>query len=271
MTAPIPFGPCQQWVTAEDLGTCVDGATPDEIAAAARLATRMMFLLSGKKWSGVCDYEEHPCAGLTCGPGPDGRWLLWGLGYVPAVPVHLDGGWQNIPIAGGACRVDCIRLPGPVSSLTVWVDGQVLTEGVDYRLTGWRDVCRMNHLLWPVNSDPMIAKEDPGSFAFVFTRGNPIPQVAKDMAIVYGRRRILPMVCEQNCAQLVQEGLSSASADGISLNFQDMLGADPFKTGTVGIGIVDEWLRAENPRNRRGRTMRVYRADDPNRRTRRYT
>lgn len=271
-TAP-PEGPCEPWVTAEDIGDCVPGATDAEKAAAARFSTRMLWLLSGKKWPGACTYEQHVCLGLTCGPLGDGVWgLYWPGGpFTPSVPVRLDGGWQNIPVDGAACRVDCLRLPGPVNAVEVWVDGVQLVYGVDYRLSGWRDLWRLGGLHWPVASDPTLDKEEPGSFVVIFSRGRPVPQVAKDMATVYARLRVLPLVCERSCAGLVQEGLDSMSADGVTISWADLLGSDPTVSQRTGVPIVDEWLRAENPNNRRGRTLRGYSTAFRGRRSRRWT
>lgn len=267
------FGPCEPWVTPDDIpDDCVpEGATAAEIAMACRFASRTLWLLSGKKWTGPCPQEEHPCAGLTCGLSLDGRWVLWGLGYVPSVPVHIEGGWVNIPLGGGRCQVDCLELPGPITSIEVWVDGVQLVEGVDYRVSGWRAVCRIPQgTFWPVDADPTLPKEEPGSFAMVFTRGKPVPQIARDMAQLYAIRRILPMVCTAGCMNQMQEGLESASADGINLAWQNMGGDNPLAEQRTGIGIIDEWLRAENPRNRRGRTMRVYSVGSASRRNRRW-
>lgn len=270
-------GPCQQWVTPDDLTGCrlPDGVTDEAKLLACEFASRMLYKLSGRKYSGACVDEEHPAVGFTCGPWHDGRFGLWGRdsGF-PMFPFHSEGGWSNLVGWSPAQQVSSIWLAGPVTSVDeVWVNGVQLTAEVDYKIAGFAELCRLPvGTYWPVDADPTVDKDQPGSFYVKWHRGQPIDDICTAMAKLYAVAKIVPLICSSGgCGSAFLDGAAHVSADGVSVDsIEALLLQSAQGRSRTGVPIVDAWLDMENPTGRRGR-RRSYRADMPERKTRHWT
>jgi hypothetical protein len=272
----IRLGPCETWVTASDLQDCAAqlpaGAEACDLQLAAQYATENLWRFSGRQYGGLCVDRVRPCIGVNC--LYDGVVTLDGLsnGYrysYPSIPTRRSGEWRNIPLcAGGRCHLPCIVLPGPVHSiLQVLVDGVVLDPS-RYEIAGHRQLCRTDGDKWPCHQDMSLDATETGTFEVTWTRGTPVPDVAKRMARIYALRRLLPMICEANDCNPAAENVEIMSADGVTVDFLDT--NDETRHMRTGIPVVDEWLNSVNP-YKRTRRARVYRADNPARASRKFT
>ncbi len=275
MAAP-PTGPCELWVTPEELEECPErlpqGYTQDDLLVAATLASQNLYRFSGRQYGGQCTDHVRPCVGINT--ATNGQIILtWlvprGFPY-PTLPVHTTDGWQNIGCSGAGCWVPCVFLPGPVSDITeVRVDGQVLTKGTDYKVSGYSQLCRTDGQLWPIGQDMTKELTEDGTFYVEWTRGKPIDIVQKRMAREYALQRIIHLLCTKMATcDVSNEGVVTLSADGVSAAFDSF--TELAAAGKTGIKLVDEWLGSVNPYGRKRRAI-VGRADAHSRHGRKWT
>jgi hypothetical protein len=273
-----PKGPCQLWTTVEAVRACApavpDDVTDEQVELAVMLASQNLYRFAGRQYGGLCQDSVRPCVGVNCGMDGVvslGAGALSGFRYhYPSLPQRLGREWENVSLcAGQKCMLPCVVLPGPVVSIDeVLVDGAVVDPSA-YEISGYRKLCRTDGGKWPCGQDMSLPTTSVGTMQVDWTRGTPVDVVASQMATIYARRRLLPLICETGaCGDVTDEGIDLMSADGVTTDFYDT--NDPAGFMRTGIRIVDEWLDGINPK-RRTRRMRIGRADNPARASRKFT
>lgn len=178
MASP-PSPPCSPWTTPEDVRACCGGLDPAyDLTDSIQFASEILWRLSGRQFSGVCERTLRPCQGDNCGCKTDMAWGAlaasgwhWAMWPYPSSPVRLGGGlsgWTNCwgcgeGIGGGGfngsttcsgqCNLSCVTLPAPISEVyEVVLDGQLLDPSA-YKVDAYRRVCRVDGGNWPCTNN----------------------------------------------------------------------------------------------------------------------
>jgi hypothetical protein len=163
------LGPCTSWVTAQEVADCRGDTTSSDVSIyddAAVMASQLLFFVSGRQFTGVCQRTVRPCA--------DGC-LHWLAAYPgPPYPVWEGHGWTGF---GGCPPLSKVKLPGyPVREIVqVKIDGDEVDPS-GYRLDGWRWLVRMadsNRVarFWPGCSRLDLDDDEAGTFAVTYLHG----------------------------------------------------------------------------------------------------
>lgn len=274
------YGPCNTWI---------DGAYVNQWAGAslavgssdylldpyAEFASQLMYELTARQFQGTCQRKVRPCR-QTCQCWGAGT-AVGGLGpwYWPSgISGYWWGGWSWISECGDTCgcgHESYVRLAGyPIQRiLQVKVNGDVLVEGVDYRLDGRRDLIRLADLtadpvvdrFWPACQDLSLPDTEPGTYSVTYEWGAPPPEGGKLAA-----------------AQLAVELFRASPANGGECRLPNRVErvvrqgitmdrivpvADMLRAGQTGLGLVDAFIAMTNPQNAKRRSA-VYSPDvDP--------
>lgn len=162
------LGPCDAWVTAEDLATCcgieVSSDTNDALEAAAEAASDVLFTLSGRQYRGVCGpVTVRPC-------GTRNRC------YTPGRDDHIR--------SCGCAPLSTVLLPGyPVLEIgLVKIDGEVVPPS-EYRLDERRKLVRLadadgDMQWWPACQRLDLADTEERTFSVTYYYGVAAPSLA---------------------------------------------------------------------------------------------
>ncbi|NGO66806.1 hypothetical protein [Streptomyces boncukensis] len=261
---------CDPWPT--DL-TCCDlpeGTETETIDRWTRVASIMLWMLSGRRWGPSCPVEVRPCR-RSCldGWGYGIRWDSSG----PWVPYKgVDGLWRNASpcscTGGCSCGELCeVYLPGPVYDIVkVDVDGDELPapdpdQGVigAYRVDAPGMLVRTDGECWPTCQDMAAPSGTPGTFTVTYRTGLPLDEAAiaavSDLACHY-----IKGCGGSSCGCKSNKNVSRLNRQGFEMEF-----ADPtliYSEGRTGLPLVDAWLAAVNP-GRLASASRVYSPDLP--------
>lgn len=279
------YGPCIPWID----GNYVDewargqGAT-DQLGIGsssylldpyAEMAGQLMYELTARQFQGTCSRKVRPCRQSCQCFGSDPA--LGGLGpwYWPStISAYWWGGWSWVNECGDKCGCGSesyIRLAGyPIQRIQeVLLNGQVLVEGVDYRLDGRRDLIRLADLTadpvvdryWPTCQDLSLPDTEPGTYSVTYEWGAPPPEggklAAAQLAVELWRASPgnggeckLPNRVER----VVRQGITMDRIVPV---------ADMLRAGQTGLGLVDAFIALTNPQKAKRRSA-VYSPDiDP--------
>ena len=176
---PSP-GPCNAWVTNEQVALCCSadvGTDYDLYEDAAVSASRLLWEFSGRLYSGSCDRTVRPCASRGC----DG-WQVLSRGHVISWS-DLTWTYPDEATHCGCRALSRIKLSGyPVNEIIeVKIDGDVVDPDT-YRLDEWHYLTRKNDLLWPGCQDLSRDDTEDGTFSVRYTYGQNPPQAGQDAA-----------------------------------------------------------------------------------------
>lgn len=243
--------PCEPWPL--DLSCC--SGLPDDVDPAlvekwARVATKILFALSGRRWGPSCPIPVRPCA-RSCleRAGLIARWGTVGSRWVPYI--GPGGRWFNASVC--ACDTDCsctdlceVWLEGPVYDVVdVWLDGETLPESayrLDYTDRGTMLV-RTDGGCWPECSDMQAACDQLGSFCVEYRTGLELDEDA--IAAVSELACEFVKACVPGCDCRLPGKLKRVIRQGVVVEM-----ADPttiFAEGRTGLPLADLWLSAVNP------------------------
>lgn len=173
-------GPCNAWVTNEQVAICCSadvGTDYDLYDSYATSASRLLWELSGRLFSGTCDRTVRPCISRDCG-----GWQVLSRGHVIE--------WSGLTWMSPEYRTTCgcralprIKLAGyPLREiLEVKIDGDVVDPNT-YRLDEWHYLTRKNNLYWPSCQDLSRDDTEDGTFSVEYTYGQNPPQAGQDAA-----------------------------------------------------------------------------------------
>lgn len=211
-------GPCVDWITGADVFDCAPCsgiAVGDQDAAIAaemaEVASRIVYLLSDRRYPGVCSDTVRPCC-------PCKSTDLRSCGCSTSHEITLGG----YPI---------------VSISAVKIDGVAFT---DYRVDDYRWLRRTDGDDWPCCQDLDLADTEPETFSVAFTWGRTPPAdgilAAKRLACE------LYQACVGGACKLPSR-IRSAVRQGVEIGFLDPM--EFLDSGKVGIYEVDLFLVAE--------------------------
>lgn len=233
--------PCADWITADDVfdcGACASIAVGDQdatlAASVAEAASRILFLLSGRRYPGVCTDTVRPCK----------RSRRWGPGWLSA---RWEPSWGYCSCGAGTWT-DCtcshrgeITLGAyPVISITqVLIDGSVLAPSA-YRLDDYRWLRRIDGDAWPSTQDLDEATTETDTWAVTYTWGRAAPEDG----IIAAKR----LACElyQACAGgdcALSKQAQSVARQGVEITFESA--EELFGNGRTGLYEVDLFLETE--------------------------
>lgn len=251
MVAAPTAGTCSPWITGDDLPTtcCTD---PDIRDTAAVISSNILYRLSGRQYPGICERTVRPCTAGCAVP----RWPAyrdhWWLAEQTAT-----GSWSYPAVhywRGGTCvdrcRLPTVVLPGPVVSITqIVADGTILDPGA-YRVTGYRNLNRIDGGHWPctqrldLNSGIGGA---PGTWQVTYQYGRLPDAGGIQAAQMYGCE-IAKALCPADATTgecKLPERTRTVVREGIT--FDIVASLDFLDNGKTGLGFVDAWLASVNP------------------------
>lgn len=272
--APGPvLGPCRTWIEGEDLvALCGADAEADAqlLDAVAVESSMLMYEISGRQFSGLCETTVRPC-----GDPQNGCWTYnwgagiyawwgWGAGYGwgwYGPPMGL-GGSQGGPLCG-CSPLSRVKLSGyPVREiLEVKINGDVLpatyTDGSpQYRLDDWTWLTRMNdpaadgtNARWPGCQVLALDDTEQGTFSVRYRHGNDPPPLGIEAAKQFACELYASMTggdCKipNNVTKIVRQGLTQERVTPL---------AQMLRAGGTGIIAVDAFMAAYNPSGLRRR------------------
>lgn len=228
-------GPCQPWVSADDVAACCDfAATTSTLDWAATIASDLLYELSGHRYSGVCETTVRPCASHVSCWVPIDRWFA------------ADCGCQ---------RLSMIRLAGyPVREIVeVLIDDEVVAP-YDYRLQRQRELVRLNGDTWPA-CQRLELDGGEGTFFVTYTYGQepPLAGVAAATQLACQIARQCPGggdgATTGDCE--LPAGTVRISRQGLTIDTQE-LGLWMLGALRTGMPMVDSFLAGYGaPRQRR--------------------
>lgn len=259
--------PCEPWPL--DLSCCpeAEDADPEQVERWARVATVVLWRMSGMRWGPSCPVVVRPCGRSCWDEAGLGRWLPGVVGG-RWVPYQDAGGvWRNASLCG--CRTSCsctqlceVRLDGPVYDIvSVWIDG------VEYAPEAWRldgntlVMVGTDGVCWPACQDLTLPGTEPGTAEIVYRTGLRLDAAA------------IAAVSELTCHYL--KGCSTAGSgscgscrpnprvsrvdrQGVTIDMIDPTAL--YADGRTGQPLADQWLATVNP-YRRWSPSRVYSPD----------
>jgi hypothetical protein len=224
-------GPCSLWTNVDQITACcatTEGedqfVTIAKLTQAAEAASRTLWQLSGRLFSGACQKRVHICG--------DGN----GCCYQVLSRGHVIGDFRHQ-------RSFKVLLDGyPVREISeVKVAGAVLDPST-YRLENYRWLVRTDGLPWPTCRPPIANLED-NSALYVFGQDPPIT----------GQLAAAQLACEayKQCAGsndcLLPSGATRVTRQGITIEMSWMSYDSTLRAWKSGLGDVDAFLNAENP------------------------
>ncbi|MGO4747799.1 hypothetical protein AB4212_04035 [Streptomyces sp. 2MCAF27] len=258
---PLHPGPCAPWPL--DLSCCdlPEGRDETDVERWSRVATTILFNLSGRRWGPSCPYTVRPCRRTCLDAYPlTVSWAAAG----PWVPyLGTDGVWRNASVCG--CKSDCscgelceVRLEAPVHDiLAVEIDGQTLPPDA-YRVDAGGLLVRTDGGCWPDCQDMAAPVGESNTFAVTYRIGLPLD----DAAIAAFSELVCHYVkgCGPGCGCKAtnNKNLTRLQRQGVELEF-----ADPtliYSEMRTGLPLVDAWLVSVNP-YRQTSPSRVYSPD----------
>jgi hypothetical protein len=265
MTTPTPSGPCEPWPFDPQCCAPADGATEAQILRARRIATELLYRLSGMQYGPSCPITVRPCL-RKCAEGSSlFAGALWSSPWIP----YVDGAgvWRNASVCG--CRQSCsctelseISLDGTVYDIVSVQLGPDVMPAEDYRLDyakGWRLV-RLDGEAWPSCQDMAAEVGDEGAFAVTYRTGIPLDysgQAAYDALVCHLLRECGGVGA---CSCKLPANVTRVSRQGVDIEFAEA--TELRLNGWTGVPATDAWLRAVNPYGQTS-PSRVYSVDYP--------
>jgi len=261
--APLDFtasgpivGPCSSWITGAEVDSfCSSGSSmaggPD-YDFAARMASEILFELSGRQFAGACTSIVRPCAqscGCWGGGGFIGQLAISGAAQL-GVPINWTGGsWECGGISCGCGVLSEVILDGyPVTGITAVKINGVVQAPSTYRLDQYRRLVCTNSQLWPVCQDLTRDDTQQGTWSVAYTHGMEPPLAGKQAACQLGCQLKLAMG-GQSCQ--LSESVQEVARQGVRVTkgrLATLVNAISEKPEGTGLALVDAFLVAYNRR-----------------------
>lgn len=278
MSVPGPvLGPCESWIDGADVAACGacalnEGSDTSSLDQVAIDASVVLYEISGRLFTGLCDHVVRPCrSGCSCWGSESLGLGAWGWGWASGADPGGYWGWRNE--CGDRCgcgSLSKVKLGGyPVREIVaVTIGGEVLDPLDDdgnpnYRLDGRRWLVRMDSptggkRLWPSCQNLALDSSEGGTFEVTYRSGIDPPEI--------GRRAAAELACQLAIACglaggdcLLPQGTTRITRQGVTVE-RELLTGWFDSTKTTGLPAVDLFLRGFWT-NRRGRRPAVYSPD----------
>lgn len=230
----IVTGPPALWAQPTDIcAPCsTDAFTPGLVDRMLRVATDVLYELSGRQYPGVLNAVVHPTVQCSCAPARR-TGLLW-------TRHHLDD----------PCRQRITLGAYPLRTVTeVIVDGEVVASDA-YRIESNRYLARIDGGSWPAFTDD----DDPDAFKVTLTWGLAPPASGVAAAAALACQLLLATDPNADGCQL-PERVQVVSRQGVSFALIDPM--EFLTEGRTGIYLVDLFLGSVNPNGLRQAPMVV--------------
>jgi hypothetical protein len=257
------FGPCQPWIDCGDIRAVCEAEGDDALLdGIAAMASQIMFLISGRQYTGNCERTVRPCETVqnACWGGMNG-WVGWPWAWT------WDGGsWGWYDSMG--CHCGCkalsrVMLPGyPVTTITeVKIDG-IVQAAATYRLDEWQFLTRMRDpaeptipLFWPACQIMDLDDTESGTWSVSYLSGVAPPLAGKAAATALACELLPGADCKlpTNAVRIVRQGLTIERLQPL---------AQMLLRGETGIVAIDAFMAAYNP-NRLRRRPAIWSPDGP--------
>lgn len=240
------FPLCAPWATEEDVTACGGEVDCDDevLARNLRVASYILYLLSRRKYPGICTRTVRPCAA-----GGPGHWVV--DGWQPSWGTLRAWGWCCQPKhtgltcnCGGPSQVSLGVFPVR-DVLSVQIDG-INLDADEYSIIADRFLVRMadadgNAQCWPVTQRIDKVLGDVDTWGVTVEYGVAPPEAGVMGAAEYARE--LCLACANDAACTLPARVQTVVRQGVQYAFLDPM---MFLTnGLVGTPIADAWLQAE--------------------------
>lgn len=254
-------GPCTAWTTPEAVAECHPEVGTDTavLEASVDAASQVLFELSGRQFSGLCERTVRPCGQSTCWPGPQ---VLEGSGYV-VWPGYWTGMWWWYD-SGQWCGCEPlseVMLPGlPVRQiLEVKIDGAVIDPS-EYRLDYSQMLVRLRNSdgekqWWPSCQNLDEANTEPGTWSVRYQYGQEPPGIGQRAAEDLAWQIFLSCAANsENCK--LPGGVTRRTRQGVTVEMAPFLSWAQGKEGVwhTGFPTIDLFLSTYNPKGVRRRS-----------------
>lgn len=241
--SPVTIGPCEPWTDAEHAAECCASIVDSDLTlleVAVKEASQMLYELSGRRFSGLCERTVRPCSRTcTC-------FQVLSRGHI----VGWDGRQWETSRGGCGCRpVSTITLTGyPVREILEVTIDDVAVDAADYRLDRRRDLVRLNGDRWP-HCQNMGVDSGSGTFFVTYLYGlePPIAGVAAANQLACELAKVCTPGAEEDCD--LPPGTARVTRQGITIDIET-LGAF-LTSGNTGLAQVDGFLGVYGQKPRR--------------------
>lgn len=223
-------GPCTDWCSTQDVSACFsDVATGACLTSSVRMASEVLYELSGHTYSGWCQSTIRPC-GDGCFPGVQilsrGHIVWSGFGWESNGDPCQCGGWLSQ-----------VELPGVAQSIVrVVVNGEVI-DPTGYRLDPNNMLVRIDGEAWPQCQNLAAADDAEGAFSVTYSHGYEAPEIGRRAAVELAHEFWL--VCNGSACSL-PTGVVELTRQGITVKRN----ADLWSSGATGLPAVDSFIAA---------------------------
>ncbi len=257
-TLELTVGPCEAWITGEEvIDFCAGVGTDLEVATqAAVVASMLLYQLSGQQYSGLCTHEARPCG------SNDGCGWSWSEVLSPSEAQNWAVSWM-VGIAGWGWYADdkvwcgCVHVPRielanyPVLGINEVLINGTTVDPTTYELRENRYLDRITPTpadqpnVWPTCQNMRLPLGQVGTWSVSYVSGvaPPLPGVlaAKQLAC-----EVISFLTVGDCK--LPDAVTSLTRQGVTLN-RELFMQWAFLSGkwSTGLTWVDGFLQAYNP------------------------
>lgn len=255
------FGPCEPWEPIWNCNISLITGAAEVTGVAVQAASEILYQLTAQRF-GLCNVKLRPCRKSCQSSFPWYSW--WEYGTYPQ-PYWWNGTWYNL--ACNSCPGDscsCIglaetELPGPIAGITeVKLNGEVLVEGVDYRVDDYRKLVRLGGDPWPFCQDMRLEDTEDNTWSVTAEYGEIVPTIGRMAVGELALEFVKYLLCDDSCQ--LPYGVVDVSRQGISMTIQST--HDLIKEGLLNLRMCALFIQATNPERLTARAA-VYDLDAP--------
>ena len=249
-------GLCGDWFILSQVTayTGLGDLTPDEVFEWAAPASGLLYILTGRRWSGPCDTSIRPF-----GPQPIQPASMVATYRTSGYPYYPNG-QHYVPTSCrcGRCNNSIIELGyAPINSITwVVIDGDTLDED-QYRLDDKRWLVRIDGSSWPLCQDLNANVGSDNTFEVRFSHGDFGGVRARNAAIQLAMQ--MAKAAKQDPTCLLPAQAIGINRQGVNVTMDPTMFTEK---GLTGIATVDTFIHSVNP-NQLQRRARVGSPDMP--------
>jgi hypothetical protein len=242
------WGPCTSWVSTDDIAACCtlpEDSNPEELIEIlegnAASASQLLWSLSGRQFSGLCQKRVRPCRVDDCGC----EFQVLSRGHI-VPPMNWTGSsWSCEGRACGCSGVSSVLLPGyPVREiLEVLVDGDTVSPD-DYFLREHRFLVHRDNGRWPSCQNMAVGHDEDGAFSVTYTYGQNVPRAGRDAAGQLACE--LFKACSNDDECVLPTSARRITRQGITID-ATYFTRDENGRWVTGMPFVDAFLTAVNP------------------------